>query len=122
MQPAEIEQRGSVTVVYLGREYGSLEPHAIEAMEDHLFRLAGSIDPPQLLIDCWNTDYFGSLFITALVRCYRCIRGRRGRFAMCCLQPHLRQELRAVNLDLLWPLYGSLEEAVQHMTENQANK
>jgi anti-anti-sigma factor len=116
MQPIEIEQRGLITVVHLGPEYGSLDVGTAEDLEGRLSHLAGKIDPPFLLLDCWNTDYFGSLFISVLIRCYRTIRERDGRFVLCCLRLHLRRELNAMNLDVLWPTYGSLEEAVQSMT------
>lgn len=117
MQPIVIEQHGLITVVQLGREYGSLDFGAAEDLNGHLSHLASKIDPPYLLLDCWNTDYFGSLFISVLIRCYRIIRERGGRFVLCCLRPHLQQELNALHLELLWPTHGSIEEAEQSMIE-----
>jgi len=121
MQPTEIEQQALVTVVHLGPEYGTLDVDAIEAMEGDLLRLVEEIDPPHLVLDCWNTEYFGSLFISVLVHCYRRIRERGGRFVLCCLQPLIRQELEAVNLHVLWPIYDSIEEAIRSITETKMN-
>jgi anti-anti-sigma factor len=107
-----ITKIGWVTVVRLGAECGSLDFNGAEELRRRLFRLIAESLPPRLVIDCGNTSYAGSLFLAVLVRCFQLLQKRGGRFALCCLQPQLEAEIKALNLHRLWPQYQSLDEAV----------
>jgi anti-sigma B factor antagonist len=110
-----VKRYKSMTIVRLGTGYGSLDTGAAEELENRLLRLTAEIEPPYLLLDCRATACFGSLFIRVLMRCYKRLQSRRGKFGLYRLTSQLRQEIHFLNLDLLWPIYGSLAAAAQGM-------
>ena len=106
------EKQDGLTVVHFGAEYGSLQFDLLQQLRKHLEQLADDIDPPVLVLDFWNTDYFGAAFIGVLLHCYARIKRRGGQFALCRLQSHLIEEIEATNLHRLWPIYATRDRGI----------
>ena len=113
MDHLRIEQRGSLSVVHFGVEYGSCSWDKLAETEESLLRLADEVTPPYLLLDFTNTDYFGSEFISVLLRCYKRINRRQGRFSLCCVQSDLMKELETTRLNELWAIYDTRDQALE---------
>jgi len=113
MEHLWVERQAAVTVIHFGVEYGSCSWAKLEQTEESVLRLAENADPPRLLIDLTNTDYFGSAFLNVLVGCYQRVKRRRGRFSLCGVQPDLMRELEVTRLTELWPVYATRQQALE---------
>jgi len=111
----QIQRHGDVVVV---------EPSAeIENMPDNLIEQAASLvlsplrdEPPSgLVIDLSRVNFFGSMFITFLMRCHLLMHKQRhpGELVLAGVNDRVRELLRMTNLDTLWALYDTREEALE---------
>lgn len=73
-------------------------------------------DPPsQILVDLSKVKYFGSAFITFLLRCHHLLADQGAELVLAGVNPNIRELLRITNLDNHWALYDSAAEALQSL-------
>ena len=111
MKQMWVENYPPATVVHLGPAYGSVDEQGLRNVERILHRCAQTADPPNLLLDFSNTKYFGCGFLSVMLRCYERVKQRDGRFILCGLSPNPREVLHATQLDRLWEIYTTHDEA-----------
>jgi anti-anti-sigma factor len=71
-------------------------------------------DPPnQIIIDLSEVGYFGSAFITFLLRCHLMVKNRGSELVLAGVNRDIRELLRTTALDTLWALYDSSAEAME---------
>ena len=71
-------------------------------------------DPPnQIIVDLKEVNYFGSAFITFLLRCHLMVKNRGSELVLAGVNPQIRELLRTTALDTLWALYDTANEAVE---------
>ena len=70
-------------------------------------------DPPnQIIVDLSAVSYFGSAFITFLLRCHHLLNSRGSELVLAGVNPNIRELLRITNLEMYWALYDTAEEAI----------
>jgi anti-sigma B factor antagonist len=70
-------------------------------------------DPPsQIIVDLSEVNYFGSAFITFLLRCHEIVKPRGSELSLAGVNKQIRELLRTTNLDTLWALYDNANEAI----------
>ena len=70
-------------------------------------------DPPnQIIVDLSEVGYFGSAFITFLLRCHLLVKKRGSELVLAGANPRIRELLRTTALDTLWALYDDRQEAL----------
>jgi anti-sigma B factor antagonist len=71
-------------------------------------------DPPSgVIFDLSQVSYFGSLFITFLLRCHLLLKKQgEGEVVLAGVSDRIRELLRMTNLDTLWALYDTPAEAL----------
>ena len=118
----EVVVDGSVTVIALGPAYKVVDEHVLDTgLGESLIELADDADPPLVVLDLSNTQFFGSSFIEVLFRLWTRLQARGGgRFAICGLTPHCLDVLKITHLDTLWRLTATREEAVRAIAANGA--
>ena len=118
----EVVVDGSVTVIALGPAYKFVDEHVLDTgLGESLIELADDADPPLVVLDLSNTQFFGSSFIEVLFRLWTRLQARGGgRFAICGLTPHCLDVLKITHLDTLWRLTATREEAVRAIAANGA--
>src|SRR5580692_7167559 len=63
-------------------------------------------DPPnQIIVDLSEVGYFGSAFITFLLRCHLMVKNRGSELVLAGVNKEIRELLRTTALDTLWALY-----------------
>lgn len=117
LEQGRTERQGPVTVVYVGPDDGSLRFDVLQELRRCLLQLAAEVDPPNLLIDLGETNFFGGGFMGTLCRCYHLISERGGQFALCNVQPYLLEELKTARLHTLWKLYPTRQQALCAMED-----
>lgn len=71
-------------------------------------------DPPnQIIVDLSAVNYFGSAFITFLLRCHLMAKQRGSELVLAGVNKEIRELLRTTALDTLWALYETTNEAME---------
>ncbi len=118
MQKLEIHSEKAVTIVAPGPDYDSIFEVSLPDF-DEILELAQTVDPPLMLLDLEHTQYFGSAFLSFLVRLSnRLTVQRKGRLGLCHLSKFCRAVITSANLDTLFELYESRAEALVAMNEH----
>ena len=74
-------------------------------------------DPPnQIIIDLSEVGYFGSAFITFLLRCHLLVKQQGSELVLAGVNDRIRELLRTTALDTLWALYDTRAEALEALT------
>jgi anti-sigma B factor antagonist len=89
------------------------------ALEEALQRESNSAleplraSPPHgLVVDLSQLNYFGSLFLTFLIRCHTMTKRQGGRLVLAGVSPRAREILCLTALDTLWDTYPNAQAAV----------
>ncbi|MGO9600456.1 MAG: STAS domain-containing protein [Isosphaeraceae bacterium] len=108
-----IERHGEVTIITanpaLERLAFGLEEQASELILKPLLRQ----ENPLILFDLSQVDYFGSMFLALLLRCWKLALSHGGSMALSCVSPRTRELLRLTSLDMVWPIYDTKNEALE---------
>jgi len=117
MTPAEknaiqIEHRGSVTIVRPGPEIESLRWDLIEQAAAVVLQPIRRATDPQVLVALQNVNYFGSVFLSLLLRCWKEVSAKGGNLVLSGVSPNARELLRVTALDTLWAIYDTEQEAL----------
>ena len=108
-----IERRGELTVV---SATPALESIAI-GLEDQAAELI--FDPirhdaePLIVFDLSQIDYFGSVFLGVLLRCWKMVQAKGGTMALSGVSARAKELLHLTSLDFVWPIYDDRREAVE---------
>jgi len=106
------QQVRRVTVVHLDSEYGSAGAAKLQHLRRFLRAKTPEADGPRVLLNCRNTCYFGSAFLSVLQEARHRLTWRQGRFALCCAPPFAGQILAVTRLDTLWEIYETQEDGL----------
>jgi anti-sigma B factor antagonist len=87
----------------------SLEPHVAGVL---LTPLKDSTSP-LVLFDLGSVDYFGSMFLSLLLRCWKLTNSLGGMMALCGVSSHAKELLRLTSLDIIFPIYATRQEAME---------
>jgi anti-anti-sigma factor len=74
-------------------------------------------DPPGgLIIDLTGVNYFGSVFISFLLRCHMLVKKQGSEVVLVVTSDRVRELLHLTNLDTLWVIYGTRAEAIEALS------
>ncbi|TWU09167.1 putative anti-sigma factor antagonist [Symmachiella macrocystis] len=111
-QSPEIEVRNGVTVIQLGPDYDNLSDHLLDTLQVVLLECGRNADPPKVVIDLSHTVFFGSAFLEILLKLWKELSEREGNaFALSGLNDNCAEVLQVTQLDSLWKIYKTHEEA-----------
>jgi anti-anti-sigma factor len=63
-------------------------------------------------VDLSDVSYFGSSFITFLLRCHEIVKPRGSELVLAGVNPRIRELLQTTALDMLWAIYATPQEAL----------
>lgn len=111
-----------VTVLFFPAEKTSLSEDVLEDVSPKVVE-AAETGTPKFLIDFENVTFFSSSFIEVMFRVWRRNKVREGSgFALCCLAPYCKEILEITNLDKIWPMYDSRDEAIAALSSGAATE
>jgi anti-sigma B factor antagonist len=113
----EVEREGPTLVVTALTNLRESDYSKIEAGATDILNLIGSGTIKNVIVDFHKTDYYGSTALGFFVRLWKRIRECNGRMAFCAVSDHEKEILKVTNLDGLWPIYASREEALKAVQE-----
>jgi len=112
---ANFIKQQDVTIFELDASYGGLADQT--DINAELVGAAENADPPKVVLDMSNTEYFDSQFVEIMIRIWKRIRAREGTMSICGLSPFCGDVIRILKLDSVWPIYKTRDEAVTAMAE-----
>jgi anti-anti-sigma factor len=68
---------------------------------------------PLIVFDLSQIDYFGSVFLGVLLRCWKLVQARGGTMALSGVSDRAKELLHLTSLDFVWPIYANRREAVE---------
>lgn len=108
-----IERHGDVAVVIPSSEVENLQWELIEQAADLLLGPVNRMKNPSVLIDLSEVEFFGSVFLSLLLRTWKSVFQNGGTLVLCGVSQRARELLKLTALDTLWAIYDSREEALE---------
>lgn len=111
----QIQRHGDIVVVVPSPDVENMPDSTIEQAASLVLSPLRSDLPAGLIIDLTKVNYFGSMFITFLMRCHLLMHkdGHPGELVLAGVSERVRELLRMTNLDTLWALYDTRAEALE---------
>jgi anti-anti-sigma factor len=66
-----------------------------------------------VVFDLTAVDYFGSMFLALLLRCWKLVQSKGGEMVLAGVSDRAKELLRITALDMVWPMYGTPREAME---------
>lgn len=112
----QIKRHGDVAVIVPSPEVEQLPEDLISPAAEMVLAPL-KIDPPMhLIIDLSGVRYFGSAFITFLLRCHLVVKKRGSELVLAGVNPGIRELLKTTALDTIWALYETRQEAMDALS------
>jgi anti-sigma B factor antagonist len=108
-----IERHGDVAVVIPSSEVELLQWDLIEEASDLVLGPVTHLDEPLVIFDLSEVEFFGSVFLSLLLRTWKTVYQKGGAMVLCGVSDQARELLKLTALDTLWAIYDSREEAMQ---------
>lgn len=117
-QNFKVEPHGEVIVI--------IPPPEVESMHEALIQQAAQIvlaplkeEPPAgIVIDLSNVAYFGSTFISFLLRCYMIAKRHDSVVVLAGASERIRELLHLMALDMLWVYEPNKNAAIKMLTSD----
>ena len=109
----QVRRHGDVAVVVPSPQVEHLPETLLEPAAQLVLAPLKADPPGQIVVDLSAVRYFGSAFITFLLRCHHLLAERGSDLVLAGVNPNIRELLRITNLDNHWALYDSAAEAIQ---------
>lgn len=108
----QVKRHGDMAVIVPSPEVEQLPESLIMPAAQMVLAPLKEDPPSNLIIDLEGVRYFGSAFITFLLRCHLLVRQRGSELILAGANPRIRELLRISALDTLWALYDTRQEAL----------
>ncbi len=112
-QEFQIDWNGDTLIVTPDGDIESMDWDLIESAAEIVLDPLKSVDVPLVIFDLSQVDYFGSVFLSMLLRCHKAVKPRGGELVLCGASKMADELLRVTALDTLWAIYGTREEAIE---------
>jgi len=109
----EVEREGQTLIVTALTDLRELDFLEIEAGARDILQMLGNGTIKNVVMDFYKTDYYGSTALGFFIKLWKRVRDRKGHMAFCGVSDHEREILQVTNLDGLWPICSSREEALK---------
>jgi anti-sigma B factor antagonist len=107
-----VERHGDVAVIIPAPEVESMPENLIQQAA-HLVLAPLRADPPAgLVIDLTQVRFFGSVFISFLLRCHMLVKKHGSDVVLAGASDRIRELLHLTALDTLWAVYDTRAEAL----------
>ena len=108
-----IERHGEVTLISATPALETLDFGLEEHAADLIMEPLRSQDGPLVVFDLSQVNYFGSMFLAVLLRCWKLALAQGGMMVLAGVSDHAKELLRITSLDMVWPMYATRREAME---------
>src|ERR1700752_3795103 len=110
-----VERHGDVAVITPASEVESMPENRIQQAAEMVLAPLRQDPPAGLVIDLSQVKFFGSVFISFLLKCHMLVKKHGSEVVLAGCSDRIRELLHLTALDTLWALYDTRSEAVQAM-------
>ena len=111
-----IERHGDLTVVTANPELETSGEGLEETAAALLVEPLKAEAEPVVIFDLSRINYFGSVFLAIMIRCWKIIRTKNGTMVLAGVSSHAKELLHVTSLDQAWPIYKDCREAIDALT------
>lgn len=111
-QSFRIERHGDIAVVIPSPEVESMHENLIQQAAQMVLGPLREDPPAGLVIDLSQVKFFGSAFISFLLKCHMLVKKHGSEVVLAGASDRIRELLHLTALDTLWALYETRVEAV----------
>jgi anti-anti-sigma factor len=111
-----IEQSGDVAIITPSSVVENLHLDLADQAAELVVGPISASNPTAVIIDLSRVKFFGSVFLSVLLKVWRIITQRGGNMVICGASKRARELLKLTQLDTLWALYDSRDEALEALT------
>ena len=108
-----VERHGDVAVIIPASEVESMPENLIQQAAELVLAPLKKDPPAGLVIDLSEVKFFGSVFISFLLKCHMLVKKHGSEVVLAGPSERIRELLHLTALDTLWALYGSRAEALE---------
>lgn len=108
----QIDRRGDIAVITPSAEIESMPENLIEQAAQIVLAPLKVTPPSGLIVDLSRVNYFGSVFISFLLRCHLLVKKQGSELILAGVSEKTRELLRVMSLDTLWAIYETPDEAL----------
>lgn len=108
-----IEKHGEVTVIQASQALETIDPTIVEQAAEFMLRPLRDQEHPLVVVDLSRVDFFGSSFLSLLLRCWKLATVKGGQMVLAGVSTRARELLHVTSLDMVWPIYATRQEAVE---------
>lgn len=125
--PAAGPSKSGMIQILRHRDLAIIVPASeVESMEWELIEQAAEIvllplkkEPAAgIIVDLSQVSFFGSVFLSLLLRCHKLVRTQGGEMVLCGVSPRARELLEVTALDTMWAIYEDREEAINALSSD----
>jgi anti-anti-sigma factor len=109
----QIERHGEVTIIRPAPAIESVRWDLIEQAAEMVLQPIQREECPLVIVALDNINYFGSVFLSLLLRCWKHISMKGGTMVLSGVSPRAQELLRVTALDTLWAIYDTEQEALE---------
>ena len=108
-----LEFHGNVVIITPSGDVEQMRWDLVEQAADIVMEPLSRFAVPLIVFDLGEVNYFGSVFLALLLRCHKFVRSRGGELVLCRASPTARELLLYTNLDTIWAIYDTREQALE---------
>ena len=109
----QIQWHGDTLVVIPGGDIESMKWDLIEQAAEVVMAPLTETDVPLVIFDLSEVNYFGSVFLSLMLRCHKAVKPQGGELVLCGASEMAEELLRVTALDTLWAIYSTREQAIE---------
>jgi anti-sigma B factor antagonist len=110
-----VERHGDVAVITPASEVESMPENLIQQAAEMVLAPLRQDPPAGLVIDLSQVKFFGSVFISFLLKCHMLVKKHGSEVVLAGASDRVRELLHLTALDTLWALYSTRAEAVESL-------
>ena len=112
----QIKRHGDVAVVVPSPEIEQLPENLLQPAASMVLATLRDDPPGNLIVDLSAVRFFGSSFITFLLRCHPLATQQGSELVLAGVNPRIRELLKTTALDTIWALYATRQEAIEALS------
>ena len=108
-----VQRHGDIAVITPAPEVESMPENLIHQAAEIVLAPLRKTPPAGMVIDLSQVKFFGSVFISFLLKCHMLAKRHGTEVVLAGASPRARELLHLTALDTLWALYDNLDEALE---------
>ena len=111
-----VERHGEIAVVFPSPKVEELHEALMGQAANMVLASLQTDAPAGIVIDLSQLNYFGSVFVNFLLRCYMYAKKKGIEFVLAGPSPASRELFKVLGFESLWALYSTRQEAIDALS------